>query len=137
MSDTPEPTSDFIGEISAQKKSSTPTWVKVLAAIGIVAVLVCFFLPGTRRAREASRRSQSKNNMKQLGLALHNYHDAFLQFPVGTVSNPDLKPEARLSWIVSILPGLDQPQLFVKLIRAKAGRIRQTPSTRSTPFHRY
>jgi hypothetical protein len=119
MSDTPEPTSDFIGEIPAQKKSPTPTWVKVLAAIGIVAVFVCFLLPGTRRPRVASRRSQSKNNMKQLGLALHNYHDAFLQLPMGLVSNLNLKPEARLSWIVSILPGLDQAPLYREIDQNK------------------
>lgn len=75
-------------------------------------VLVALLLPAVQQAREAARRSQSKNNLKMIGLALHNYHDTFNGFPAGTHPNEDLKPEERLSWHVDLLPYLDQAQLF-------------------------
>jgi prepilin-type processing-associated H-X9-DG protein len=75
-------------------------------------VLAAMLLPAVGQAREAARRSQSKNNLKQIGLALHNYHDAHNQFPAGTVENEKLKPEERLSWQAEILPYIDQAQLY-------------------------
>ena len=82
------------------------------ASIAVPAVLVALLLPAVQQAREAARRSQSKNNMKQMGLALHNYHDVFNHFPAGTVKNDDLGVEERLSWMVSILPYMDQAPLY-------------------------
>lgn len=79
-----------------------------LAVGGIGAALL---LPAVQQAREAARRAQSKNNMKQLGLGLHNYHDTYNKFPQGTIPNADLKPEKRLSWIVDVLPYIDQQAL--------------------------
>ncbi|MES2793145.1 MAG: DUF1559 domain-containing protein [Planctomycetota bacterium] len=82
-------------------------------------MLICFLLPVPRRLMERARRNESKNNLKQIGLALHNYNDAFQQFPVGTVSHPDLAPEARLSWIVGLLPDLDQATLSREIDQSK------------------
>ncbi len=82
------------------------------ASIAIPAVLVALLLPAVQQAREAARRSQSKNNMKQIGLAMHNYADTFNHFPTGTVENDDLDVEERLSWMVSILPFMDQAPLY-------------------------
>jgi hypothetical protein len=82
------------------------------ASIAVPAVLVALLLPAVQQAREAARRSQSKNNMKQMGLAMHNYHDVFNHFPTGTVANDDLDIEGRLSWMVSILPYMDQAPLY-------------------------
>ena len=82
------------------------------ASIAVPAVLVALLLPAVQQAREAARRSQSKNNMKQIGLAMHNYHDTFNGFPAGTVENDDLEVEERLSWMVSILPYLEQAPLY-------------------------
>ena len=59
----------------------------------------------------AARRTQSRNNLKQIGLALHNYHDVFSHFPAGTHANEDLKVEKRLSWLAEILPFIDQAAL--------------------------
>ena len=53
------------------------------------------------------RRTQSKNNIKQLVLAIHNYHDVNSHFPAGTHPNKDLQPGKRLSWIAEILPYLE------------------------------
>ena len=82
------------------------------ASIAVPAVLIALLLPAVQQAREAARRSQSKNNMKQIGLAMHNYADTHNHFPAGTVENEDLEVEERLSWMVSILPYLDQAPLY-------------------------
>jgi prepilin-type processing-associated H-X9-DG protein len=75
-------------------------------------IMAALLLPAVQQAREAARRSQSKNNLKQMGLALHNYHDTHNQFPAATVENEKLKPEERLSWQAEVLPYLDQAPLY-------------------------
>jgi type II secretory pathway pseudopilin PulG len=79
--------------------------------VATIGVLTALLLPAVQQAREAARRSQSRNNLKQIGLALHNYHDTQGHFPEGTVPNDDLEPDERLSWLVSILPFIDQAPL--------------------------
>ena len=97
------------------------TLIELLVVIAIIAVLIALLLPAVQQAREAARRSQCKNNMKQLGLALHNFHDTFNRFPAG--SNPDMEPwkspgssDAHYgsNWKVFILPYIDQAPLFGK-----------------------
>ena len=79
----------------------------VTAAIG-----TALLLPAVQSARQAARRSQSKNNLKQIALALHNYADTYRSFPAGTHPNEKLKPEERLSWLATILPFIEQSALF-------------------------
>ncbi|TWT49878.1 hypothetical protein KOR42_38300 [Thalassoglobus neptunius] len=76
------------------------------------AVLVALLLPAVQQAREAARRAQSANNLKQIGLAMHNYHDTHGGFPQGTIPNDDLEVEDRLSWLVSILPFIDELEFY-------------------------
>ncbi len=77
-----------------------------------VAIGTSLLLPAVQQARAAARRSQSKNNLKQLALALHNYHDVNGNLPSGTHPNEKLKPEDRLSWLASVLPFVEQAALF-------------------------
>lgn len=82
-----------------------------LATLAIILViLVAFFLPATRRARPAARRAQCKNNLKQIGLALHNYHETHGAFPPACTVDANGKP--LHSWRTVILPFLDQKDLY-------------------------
>ncbi len=86
------------------------TLIELLVVIAIIAVLIALLLPAVQQAREAARRSQCKNNAKQLGLALHNYHDTFLTFPIG-----QRETKAAPNWRVAVLPYLDQAPLYNSL----------------------
>jgi hypothetical protein len=82
------------------------------STIAVSAIGVALLLPAVQQAREAARRTQSKNNLKQIGFALHNFHDVHGNFPQGTHPNDKLKPEERLSWLADILPFVEQAPLF-------------------------
>src|SRR5262249_11899041 len=82
------------------------------ASVATVSILMALLLPAVQQAREAAQRTQSKNNLKQLGLSLHNYHDTFNSFPQGVVPGTGETPEESLSWIYSILPYLDEAPLY-------------------------
>ncbi|MBL8812433.1 MAG: DUF1559 domain-containing protein [Planctomycetaceae bacterium] len=111
-------TENGIASLSRQSVPTNPAGnVSTTAALPI---MVALLLPAVQQAREAARRTQSKNNLKQQALALHNYHDVYSHFPRGTIENDDLKPEERLSWYVSILPFIEQAALY-EAIDQKAG----------------
>ena len=82
------------------------------SSVAVVAVLVALLLPAVQQAREAARRTQSKNNLKMIGLAMHNFHDTFNNFPPGTIPSKTLKPEERQSWQTLLLPYMDQAPLY-------------------------
>ena len=106
------------------------TLIELLVVIAIIAVLIALLLPAVQQAREAARRTQCKNNLKQIGLALHNYHDVYGVLPPAHVydgradSNPfgnrctpggaagSQAIFARAPWTVLILPYLDQAPLY-------------------------
>lgn len=87
------------------------TLIELLVVIAIIAVLIALLLPAVQQAREAARRTQCKNNMKQFGLALHNYHDTALTFPPGGFYQ-GTNIGTGMGWQVSILPYMDQAPMY-------------------------
>jgi type II secretory pathway pseudopilin PulG len=90
------------------RPGNSPQQQLVMAAV--IGILVALLLPAIQAAREAARRNQSMNNMKQLMLSLLNYHDAKKMLPANAIYSADGKP--LLSWRVAILPYLDQEALY-------------------------
>jgi prepilin-type N-terminal cleavage/methylation domain-containing protein/prepilin-type processing-associated H-X9-DG protein len=94
-------------------KRTAFTLVELLVVIAIIAVLLSLLLPAVQRAREAVSRAACTNNMRQLGLALHNYHDAVGSFPPGiTVKGTDNLEMGGFCGFVPLLPYLEQDALF-------------------------
>jgi len=88
------------------------TLIELLVVIAIIAILIALLLPAVQAAREAARRTQCKNHMKQLGLALHNYHDTHLVFPPGwnginTAPSGTGTVGSGASWGLLLLPYLE------------------------------
>ncbi|MES2791016.1 MAG: DUF1559 domain-containing protein [Planctomycetota bacterium] len=115
------------------RRRSGFTLIELLVVIAIIAVLIALLLPAVQQAREAARRSQCKNNLKQLGLAMHNYHDVYNCFPAGymgfpaasgmgcdaisgmTVTTPAVPVRQGWGWGTFLLPYVDQANLFNSL----------------------
>jgi prepilin-type N-terminal cleavage/methylation domain-containing protein len=98
---------------SARSRSSGFTLIELLVVIAIIAILIALLLPAVQQAREAARRSQCKNNAKQLGLAIHNYHDNFSAFPMSYTTDGAFSVTSRgRSWMMGILPYIDQAPLY-------------------------
>lgn len=94
------------------------TLVELLVVIAIIGILVGLLLPAVQAAREAARRMQCGNNLKQLGLGLHNYESAFKRFPCGFTDNFNIVVPGRdggWSWAAGLLPYIEQSPLYESL----------------------
>lgn len=85
------------------------------AGVATTAVAIALLLPAVQQARTAARRTQSKNNLRQIAIGLHNYHDANRSFPTGTIETSANDPKERLSWMASLLPYVEQAGLYDQL----------------------
>ena len=105
------------------------TLIELLVVIAIIAILIALLLPAVQQAREAARRSQCKNNMKQIGLAIHNYHDTHSMFPINRDWwTTDPWDRGNYSFYTQTLPFLDQQPLYNSInfnIRASVSSVRQ------------
>jgi prepilin-type N-terminal cleavage/methylation domain-containing protein len=92
------------------------TLIELLVVIAIIAVLVALLLPAVQQAREAARRTQCKNNLMQIGIALHNYEMRHECLPPGSIDpNRPIRNEAKgyhVGWIVQVLPDLDYANIY-------------------------
>jgi prepilin-type N-terminal cleavage/methylation domain-containing protein/prepilin-type processing-associated H-X9-DG protein len=87
------------------------TLIELLVVIAIIGVLIALLLPAVQAAREAARRTQCMNHLKQVGIALHNYHDGHNALPPGYIYQPGYK-SGGFGWGTSILPFMEQEPLF-------------------------
>src|SRR5690242_15326128 len=88
------------------------TLIELLVVIAIIAVLIALLLPAVQAAREAARRAQCINNMKQIGLAIHNYHQTNECFPPACLPQPQASNNGDYSAQMRMLGGLEQMPLF-------------------------
>ncbi len=117
-----------VSNVTAKQRGGF-TLIELLVVIAIIAILIALLLPAVQQAREAARRTQCKNNLKQLGLACHNFHDVYSRMPPGSVMDFDDKVDgawdsggqyAGLGWSVApgqgvlfqLLPYIEQNNLY-------------------------
>ena len=94
------------------------TMIELLVVIAIIAILIALLLPAVQQAREAARRTECKNKLKQWGLALHNYHDVFRAFPFGCTNDGHGVASVRSkgwTWTAPLLPYIDQTAFYNSL----------------------
>jgi prepilin-type N-terminal cleavage/methylation domain-containing protein/prepilin-type processing-associated H-X9-DG protein len=117
------------------------TLVELLVVVAIIGVLVALLLPAVQAAREAARRAQCQNNLRQIGVALHVYHDAHQQLPIGCVDKrilPKANPNGRqLAWSVVILPQLEEAALWQQIDFASAYDSAQNATAAATAIAVY
>jgi prepilin-type N-terminal cleavage/methylation domain-containing protein/prepilin-type processing-associated H-X9-DG protein len=94
------------------------TLIELLVVIAIIAVLIALLLPAVQQAREAARRTQCKNNLKQLGIAMHSFHDTYKHLP--SSNRPPGTGTVRISGITRLLPYIDQAPLYNLYDQTKA-----------------
>jgi prepilin-type N-terminal cleavage/methylation domain-containing protein len=109
------------------------TLVELLVVIAIIGVLVGLLLPAVQAAREAARRASCQNNLRQIGIACHNYHDVHQSFPPGWIDNPDDPNGEGWGWLALLLPYVEQDNLS-KQLGVTRGNLQQQLSASPVGF---
>lgn len=113
------------------------TLVELLVVIAIMAILMALLLPAVQQAREAARRIQCRANLKQIALAMHNYHDVHQMFPINTSFTHDVGPLSRTrSWLQGILPQIEQSVLSELIEPAASIAASRLVADRAVPLFR-
>jgi prepilin-type N-terminal cleavage/methylation domain-containing protein len=111
------------------------TLVELLVVIGIIGILVGLLLPAVQQIREAANRTSCFNNLKQIGLAMHNYHDVYGRLPAFSPPNSSDGSSAA-TWTVMILPFMEQNDLFRRWDLSR-NYYQQSDVARLTPLKNY
>src|SRR5262249_36538559 len=98
------------GRFAMSNRRNGFTLIELLVVIAIIAVLIALLVPAVQKVREAANRTQCQNNLKQLALALHNYHDSHKRFPAGDYLNL-AHPNGDWGWAARVLPFVEQVNL--------------------------
>jgi prepilin-type processing-associated H-X9-DG protein/prepilin-type N-terminal cleavage/methylation domain-containing protein len=88
------------------------TLIELLIVIGIISILLGLLIPAVQRVRESAARTQCMNNVKQIVLGLHNYHDSHSRLPPGVTSNQPAEPFPRMTWLTRLLPHIEELALW-------------------------
>ncbi|MCA9077896.1 MAG: DUF1559 domain-containing protein [Planctomycetaceae bacterium] len=113
------------------------TLIELLVVIAIIAILIALLLPAVQQARETARRTQCKNNLKQIGLAIHNYHDVYSQFPnanCGGVANASLSGTSLFASILPMIDGANAYNLY-DFNKGNADPANQEVVSQELPFY--